>query len=271
MRGWESDRSHANEPSNNQAPSDQTALLRGKLIGRGLLGEWWIGANRPRLWFVTRRSQLPWLGLVLLLNGAMGGPALAEDPPPPKPKDSEETIVRVQDFPLGITILGDPAPRPPDAPVVRISVERTDPVPSAPPLATAKPQPPPPRTPAASLEPRTPEELLPSSRRIIDREALRQQYERMGLVPAFGNWVPSSAYPERDLDDPQNAYPWNPARFSKPIFDPIWKPTPAWPEGRSADNWSPVIWSKPIFENVWITEPRPVEKPVTPAEAPPEK
>jgi hypothetical protein len=63
-------------------------------------------------------------------------------------------------------------------------------------------------------------------------------------------WSPVSAWPEAD---PRTPYPWNPSRWSEPVFDPVWTPVSAWPERDSGSvyPWQPVRWSAPTIPFSW--------------------
>jgi hypothetical protein len=166
--------------------------------------------------------------------------------------------VDVRDYPPGITVLGlAPVPAA-DAPVIHVrnlpSGPNRGPEPIVlpwpewniafviPPLGRATPAPAPAAPQAITIGPGPEEQLAVFGKRGVHPGVAGTP------LPARSTWTPSSAWPVREDPHP---YPWNPARFSRPAFDPVWAPTESWSRRNALPDGSRVTWPAPPVENVW--------------------
>ncbi len=86
-------------------------------------------------------------------------------------------------------------------------------------------------------------------------------------LAARSTWTPSPAWPAREDPHP---YPWNPARFSRPVFDPLWTPTESWSRRDALPDGSRVTWPAAPFA-ADVPAGTPVDEPATPSPGPPEQ
>ncbi|MDQ7008562.1 MAG: hypothetical protein Q9Q40_15175 [Acidobacteriota bacterium] len=206
--------------------------------------------------------------------------ATAQAPPPPTRIDPRryprgvtvlvegwKSPVRAQAYPEGVTVLGKHRRRVGRVPVIRLTV----PVPadeaieaSRTPAGDTTAQGPPPETdisgedllqdPAAALA----EQRRRHRRREPVGPAIDEQLDAFGRPPQSAGrplqdaniWRPVSAFEKRD---PKRPYPWHPARFATPLFDPEWPLTDAWPDRREdvPYPWHPAIFTEPAFDPTW--------------------
>jgi len=158
------------------------------------------------------------------------------------------------DFPRGVTVLVERDHPPTAGPVVRVET----PAQPVGPQESAEEQEPRPEArrdlladPAAEIEEkqRSPPTAGPDLEQQI--EAFGRPPRRGGSpLPEISGWVPESAYGEIDTSVP---YPWNPAQFSTPAFDPEWEPRSDYEEREASKTypWQPAAFARWIIDPEW--------------------
>lgn len=188
--------------------------------------------------------------LVVWLVGASLAWGEAEKPGSPRPAD----LLDPRDFPLGATVVG-PAPAiDPAAPVVRISVDRREsprttsaprfetPIDGAPVLLIWDR--------GVELRAPWPTPLGPHLTKLLEKFLIAERVATYSLNPPLApfGWVPTAAY---ESGDPEHPYPWNPATFRGASPFPPWEPRGDYNSATDKRNWSPTRWSRPIFDPIW--------------------
>lgn len=199
------------------------------------------------------------LGVVLAAGGACAVAQDAAAPAAPRPA-RPPGVVDVRDYPPGITVLGPAPARAPDAPVIRVRSVPAPPDDTLPRTIVL----PWPEWNLVFIDPRLlPREVVPGTPAtgqpitigpgpeeqlaVFGKRGVRPGAAGPPLAPR-STWTPTAAWPARDDPAP---YPWNPARFSKPVFDPAWTPTESWSRRNALPDGSRTTWPAAPVDSGW--------------------
>lgn len=186
---------------------------------------------------------LAWLVGVILAaasDPSSGPPVVVHSAPAPAAGESLE----IEDFPIGVTILGHAAP--PARGGVVVSLESPRP-PARRVAAIDLPEPPVADDQLPPVVSRRPVQFSRLFQNLLARAERESALARTELVTERGGWQPVSSFPD---SDPETPYPWQPVTWGGSRgFG--WSPTSAWSSGGASALGGPVRWSRPIFDTRW--------------------